>query len=61
MIWRATIELKWFEVNDNENLKKPCATNGAYYTECGATYWQLKQKWVNDTVGEEWRLIPTEY
>jgi hypothetical protein len=59
MVWRATMELKWFE-EMSEGLENPCAINGRYYPEVGATYWQLKQKWVSDTGLEEWRLIPTD-
>ena len=61
MIWKATMELKWFEAHDTKELENPCATNGAYYPGCGASYWQLRQKWVSDTGKEEWRLIPAEY
>ena len=61
MIWKATIELKWCEAHDTKELEGPCAANGAYWPEFGISYWKLKQKWVSDAGGEEWRLIQNEY
>ena len=60
MIFKATMELKWFESND-EGLKKSCASLGAFWPECGNTYYTLKQKWVAKNGEEEWREIPFDY
>ena len=56
----ATLELKWFEA-EGDDLKRPCASLGAFYPECGNTYYVLKQKWKNKEGDSEWREIDMEY
>ncbi len=57
--WKPTMELKWFNAVETEEIKKPCGVNGAYYSDVGQSFWQLKQKWISETGEEEWRTIPS--
>ena len=61
MILKATLELKWFEANDDDFSKKPMATMEAKYKENDDTLFVLKQKWISEKGTEVWEIIPTEY
>jgi hypothetical protein len=61
MILKATLELKWFEANNDDFSKTPMATMEAKYKENDDTLFVLKQKWISEKGTEVWKIIPTEY